>query len=184
MSECLNDFLLVYRDEVIRSKLKIKAQAGELESKEQKIIDLEKRLDAHKKRVVKLESYKEKSQLLEKTVFFSNLRESREQKLKKKEKIIRLFYQNTFCKKDYQLLKASDLFSEEYYLSESNDLKNIDPIRHYLLFGAMEGRNPSEKFDTYFYLKNNKDLLNSTINPLVHYIKFGKSENRKAKPSD
>ena len=184
MSKSLNDFLLVYRDEIIRSKLKIKVQAGELESKEQKIIELEKSLAVHKKRMARLESYKEKSRLLEKTVFFANLRESREKKLKKKEKLIRWLYQNTFCKKDYRLLKTSDLFSEEYYLSKNNDLKNIDPIRHYLLCGAMEGRNPSEKFDTYFYLKNNKDLLNSTINPLVHYIKFGKSENRKAAPSD
>jgi len=85
-------------------------------------------------------------------------------------------------KRQVDLLKASGLFDEAWYLFEYPDVAEagIDPVVHYLRFGAEEGRNPSPKFDTTFYLSTNPDVASSEINPLVHYIRFGVEEGRKA----
>jgi hypothetical protein len=55
----------------------------------------------------------------------------------------------------------------------------MDAVKHYLLYGGFEGRNPSEKFDSSFYLENNPDVKASGMNPMVHFIMLGKKENRK-----
>ncbi len=77
-----------------------------------------------------------------------------------------------------KLLKESGLFDEEWYLAKYPDLakRNIDPIKHYLHYGADEGRNPSPKFDTIFYLATNPDISTTAINPLIHYIQFGQEK--------
>ena len=46
------------------------------------------------------------------------------------------------------------------------------PIYHYVSFGAYEGRNPSYKFSTIEYLKDNDDVLAKGVNPFYHYIKI------------
>ena len=83
-------------------------------------------------------------------------------------------------KKQARLLKESGLFDEAWYLAKYPDIANadIDPITHYLLYGASEGRNPSPKFDTIFYLATNPDITIAEINPLIHYIQFGQEEGR------
>ena len=80
--------------------------------------------------------------------------------------------------RDYNLLKKSDLFDSEYYLSQNEDVKKakINPIKHYLKFGWKEGRNPSEKFNGNDYLNKRPDVRVAGICPLVHYLKFGKNE--------
>jgi hypothetical protein len=55
----------------------------------------------------------------------------------------------------------------------------MDPIVHYLRYGAGEHRNPSPAFDTRFYLGANPDVAASGINPLLHFIRFGRAEGRK-----
>lgn len=82
-------------------------------------------------------------------------------------------------KRDYDLLDKSEYFDKGYYLGNNPDLDvdEVDPIEHYLLYGADEGRNPSEKFDTNLYIKLYEDVRN-VFNPLVHYILYGKSEDR------
>ena len=54
----------------------------------------------------------------------------------------------------------------------------MDPMLHYLLYGAKQGLNPSRRFDTNFYLKNNPYVEAAGINPLVHYLVSGISEGR------
>ncbi len=78
------------------------------------------------------------------------------------------------------LLKVSGLFDEAWYLAEYPDVAEagIDPVQHYLRYGASEGRNPSSKFDTAFYLTTNPDIAQAEINPLVHYLRYGKEEGR------
>ena len=78
--------------------------------------------------------------------------------------------------RDYNLIKKSDLFDKEYYLSNNEDVKKakVDPIKHYLKFGWKEGRNPSEKFNGNEYLNKISDVKVVGICPLVHYLKFGK----------
>jgi hypothetical protein len=56
----------------------------------------------------------------------------------------------------------------------------MDPIEHFVRFGAAEKRNPTEFFDIKFYLNRYQDVAKSTINPYVHYLKFGKEEGRLA----
>jgi len=83
-------------------------------------------------------------------------------------------------KQDIDLIKESNYFDAEYYLSVYNDVKNsgINPARHYYHYGWKEGRNPSSKFDTTFYLKSNNDVKQLNTNPLLHFLKYGKSEGR------
>ncbi len=83
-------------------------------------------------------------------------------------------------KRQIELLKGSDLFDEAWYLAEYPDVaeSGINPIKHYLRYGATEDRNPSSKFDTAFYLSTNPDIDATEINPLIHYIRFGREEGR------
>ncbi len=78
------------------------------------------------------------------------------------------------------LLKGSDIFDETWYLAEYPDVAEagIDPVQHYLRYGASEGRNPSPEFDTTFYLTTNPDIAQAEINPLIHYLRYGKEEGR------
>jgi len=80
----------------------------------------------------------------------------------------------------YRAIKKSDLFDVKYYLFTYADVrkKDIDPLKHYLKYGADEGRNPSAEFDTAFYINNNHDVKESHVNPLAHYILHGKKEGR------
>ena len=78
------------------------------------------------------------------------------------------------------LLNSSPLFDSEWYLRCYPDVASakMDPARHYLRFGAAEGRNPGPDFNTVWYLQEYPDVAESGINPLVHYLKYGKNEGR------
>lgn len=82
---------------------------------------------------------------------------------------------------DIALLRGSHLFDPVYYLVNNPDVRQagIDPARHYLQFGALEGRLPSEDFDSRRYLADYADVAASGVNPLVHYLSHGVGENRK-----
>ena len=42
----------------------------------------------------------------------------------------------------------------------------------------MERRNPSEQFDTKFYLETYPDVTAGGMNPLLHFLRYGKAEKR------
>jgi len=86
-------------------------------------------------------------------------------------------------KKDYDIILKSNEFDYDYYINNYN-ITNQDPILHYLTEGVKLGYNPSENFDTNFYLEKNKELKENDINPFVHYLLFGKKENRLPKKID
>jgi len=98
--------------------------------------------------------------------------------------IARLFkYTNKERKKilkQVDLLKASGLFDEAWYLSAYPDVASagIDPVKHYLSHGVAEGRNPSPVFDTRAYLAAYPDIVAAGVNPLVHFVEFGMAEGR------
>lgn len=79
--------------------------------------------------------------------------------------------------KSYDIIKSSNLFDADFYLSEYPDVKfsNYDPIKHYLELGAFEYCNPNNQFNSKEYLNKHQIDLN-LINPLVHYILYGFSE--------
>ncbi|MEM9966004.1 MAG: glycosyltransferase, partial [Asticcacaulis sp.] len=61
---------------------------------------------------------------------------------------------------------------------------NMDPITHYVVFGAKEGLDPAPGFSTRFYLQAHDDIAKTGINPFYHYLKNGMQENRRTEPSD
>lgn len=77
-------------------------------------------------------------------------------------------------------IKQSSYFDAEWYCQQYPDVttSGIEPAEHYLKFGAIEGRNPSDKFDTLYYLCEYLDVAVSGQNPLLHYLRYGQHEER------
>jgi glycosyltransferase involved in cell wall biosynthesis len=84
---------------------------------------------------------------------------------------------------DLELLAASNLFDEMWYLSNNPDVAESDivPIQHYLYYGGFEGRDPGPNFSNSAYLETYPDVKNSGMNPLVHYLRYGEQEDYYAK---
>ena len=85
---------------------------------------------------------------------------------------------------DIDLVKASGLFDEDWYLDRYKDVAKlgIDPVEHYLWLGHKIGRSPSPEFNAPSYQKSNWDIRTAGVNPLLHYLKAGKKENRMVYP--
>ena len=75
-------------------------------------------------------------------------------------------------------------FDPVYYLDRYPDVKRsgMDPLGHYLLYGAPEGRQPNPLFDVKYYLTGNPDVAASGANPLVHFLRYGWKEGRRPNP--
>ncbi|MBE6485702.1 MAG: glycosyltransferase [Methanosphaera stadtmanae] len=88
---------------------------------------------------------------------------------------------NTY-KNEYEIIKKSVLFDENYYLDNYPEVleMELDPILHYLEYGAKKGYNPSKDFSTKKYYENYPDVENAGLNPLYHFLKNGQKEGRKA----
>lgn len=78
------------------------------------------------------------------------------------------------------LLRTSGLFDEDWYRERYPDVAkaNKDPVVHYLMYGAAEGRDPGPMFSTNEYCATYPDVAASNMNPLLHYIRFGGKEGR------
>lgn len=85
----------------------------------------------------------------------------------------------------YNKLAACGLFDKAYYLAENKDVatSGADPLQHFILHGALEGRNPSPLFDVSWYLADNPDVAETGVNPLLHYVLHGEAERRRPRPS-
>lgn len=70
------------------------------------------------------------------------------------------------------LVRESRLVNHEWYLWTYQDVRKsgFDPIKHYLEFGGIEGRNPNPYFDTRWYIKT-YGISAKRQNPLVDFIK-------------
>lgn len=81
-------------------------------------------------------------------------------------------------KEQILLIEKSGLFNKSWYLSQYPDVaeSKMDPVLHYVLHGASEGRLPYPNFDAKHYAKKHPNLLKEHLNPLVHYIKNGISK--------
>lgn len=71
-----------------------------------------------------------------------------------------------------EIIEKSGVFDKEWYLAQYIDVaqSGMDPLEHYVLFGAKEFRNPNSQFNTAQYVQRNPSLLESKLNPLLHYI--------------
>lgn len=86
-----------------------------------------------------------------------------------------------------KIIKQSGKFDTQWYLKTNPDIAehkywSKNPIQHYLMHGAREGRNPSPFFDTSWYLEEYDDVHEEGMNPLLHYIMHGELEGRCSRP--
>lgn len=77
-------------------------------------------------------------------------------------------------------IQESGLFDPEYYLANNADVraKGTDPLKHYMLKGWIENRNPCAAFSPSDYLLANPDVAEAQVHPLLHYIQCGQLEGR------
>jgi len=81
--------------------------------------------------------------------------------------------------RDLALIRNSGLFDPTWYLARYPDVARtgIDPARHYLQHGWLEGRDPGPGFSSERYIADHPEILEKGINPLVYYCASeGKSE--------
>jgi hypothetical protein len=75
-------------------------------------------------------------------------------------------------RKEIKCLRDSGLVDPHYYFKTYPDAitGGMTAAEHYVRYGAMEGRNPSENFNTLKYLVEHPEITKIGLNPLVHYI--------------
>lgn len=106
----------------------------------------------------------------------TNYVKSSSKKLNLLSKLIRFIH----LKRNMLIITQSGIFDQSYYKTQNPDViqKGIDPVKHYLLYGSDEGRNPSRLFNTKRYVVRYPDVQVSRINPLIHFILYGRKEGR------
>ncbi|NBW85844.1 MAG: glycosyltransferase, partial [Planctomycetia bacterium] len=74
-----------------------------------------------------------------------------------------------------RVIRNSGRFDVRYYQQHNPDVAQMamDPIHHYLVYGAREGRNPAADFDTRAYVTRYPEAGRSGQNPLVHALRAG-----------
>ena len=77
-------------------------------------------------------------------------------------------------------IRNSPLFDAAWYVKRYPDVvaSASEPLKHYLLFGWHDKRNPSEQFDGEKYLELHPDIKQAGLNPLLHYEIYGRQEGR------
>ncbi|WP_133131511.1 methyltransferase [Legionella sainthelensi] len=70
-----------------------------------------------------------------------------------------------------KICSRSVFFDENWYLDHYPDVKaaGLDPVIHYVKYGAAEKRDPGPNFSTAFYIEENPEVERMRINPLVHF---------------
>jgi len=73
------------------------------------------------------------------------------------------------------VIEESGLFDRNFYLDANLDVaaSHVDPLEHYVTYGAFEGREPNPIFNSCYYLEQCPELGQTRINPLWHYITSG-----------
>lgn len=82
-------------------------------------------------------------------------------------------------------ISDSSLFDRDFYVKTYPDVagSNVDPLDHFVTYGASEFRNPSAAFDTGWYWLTHQQNDLRELNPLIHYLEFGIANNLSIKPS-
>jgi hypothetical protein len=89
-------------------------------------------------------------------------------------------HEEQFVQTNIETLLSSELFDAIWYLNQYPDVasSDSDPVKHFLIFGGPERRNPSAHFDTAKYLQLHPDVKQLGLNPLLHYELHGRHEGR------
>ena len=85
-------------------------------------------------------------------------------------------------KREITFITAANLIDRNWYVSQYPDVaaSGMDPVFHYVAYGAYEGRNPNPGFNSNAYLDENPDVARLGVNPLYHYERYGRAEGRAA----
>lgn len=75
----------------------------------------------------------------------------------------------------YDKIMESGLFDKQYYLKAYPHVEKagMDPLFHYLFYGASEFKSPSPTFNLKKYLQDYPEVTKNNLNPLIHYIDNG-----------
>ena len=78
----------------------------------------------------------------------------------------------------------SGFFDAEWYRSRYPDVDaaGVDPMTHFLTWGAADGRDPNRWFDSHWYVQRYPDLAVTGAPPLLHYMLAGAAELRNPHP--
>jgi len=93
-------------------------------------------------------------------------------------------HEEKFIESNIEVIRKSTLFDSNWYEKSYPDVRatGSDPVKHFLIFGGSEKRNPSAKFDTAKYFQLHPDVKQTGLNPLVHYELHGREEGRAIAP--
>ena len=80
---------------------------------------------------------------------------------------------NNKAKKDLTLLDSTGLFDAAWYLETYPDVarSGLVPGMHFLLYGALEGRDPGPGFSCQEYYQAHPGLKERGINALLHSLR-------------
>lgn len=83
-----------------------------------------------------------------------------------------------------QALQDHPLLDRAWYLREYPDVsgRQLDPVRHFVFFGAEDERNPNPFFNTEWYLETYQEVALAGMNPLLHYLLHGQEEGTDPNP--
>lgn len=85
-----------------------------------------------------------------------------------------------------EFAKENGLFDFEWFCDyyNLNFPDELSAFKYYIKNSIHTNINPSRKFCTKSYIRNNIDIFRSEISPLEHYIKYGLSEGRRIYPAE
>jgi hypothetical protein len=100
--------------------------------------------------------------------YFEAYRSSQKSILKRIKRIIKYRIPN-----EKKFISKLDGVDPYFYFTKYPDTisSGISATDHYVRFGAAEGRNPSENFNTNLYIYENPEIVFDGVNPLAHFLK-------------
>lgn len=150
---------------------------GNLSAKQSKIDSLERESARERERKRMMESERQRHRVTEReanALFLANVRVARFRIWD----CLSLLFSATA--RQIFVIRKSGLFDVKWYVNRYPEIarSGIDPVFHYVRYGAGEGRDPAPWFSTSAYIQANPDVASRSINPLYHYICFGVAEGR------
>ena len=74
------------------------------------------------------------------------------------------------------------LFDRDWYVARNPEAASGNPLVHFALRGARNGRDPSPLFSLAWYGRQATDAAQAVLNPLAHYLWFGAAAGRDPHP--
>ncbi len=97
---------------------------------------------------------------------------------------IKLFLSDRSIAETMSAIANAGLFDARWYTSQAPKAvrSEMDPLRHYVVFGAAEGLDPHPLFDARWYLSQCGRNAQARANPVLHYLRRGAGQNRDPHP--